>query len=183
MALCWQMALACWPNGDANRSLLGQANAYGPLLLHQDLVWVHAKSMQFVNLLSFIHFSYKHGGSYLAPSLLAGEVYERCAFAFTVMSCALATPWLLAPTENAGYFMLVSKNTKVFESSAMEEVTAGELYMLEQLDTLDNSLQMLQPKAPNNRSVERQSYISSILTSMLPWYAYMYVSPCIANIF
>lgn len=44
----------------------------------------------------------KVGAKPFRPSLLAGEVYERCAFAFTVMSCAQATPWLLAPTENVG---------------------------------------------------------------------------------
>ena len=38
------------------------------------------------------------------------------------------------------------QNTKVFEASAMEEVTAGELYMLAQVDTLDNGIQILQPK-------------------------------------
>ena len=38
------------------------------------------------------------------------------------------------------------QNAKVFEASAMEEVTAGELYMLEQVDTLDNGIQILQPK-------------------------------------
>lgn len=47
--------------------------------------------------------------------------------------------------------MLASKNTKVFEASAMEEVTAGELWKLEQVDTLDNGTQILQPKAPTNK--------------------------------
>ena len=51
---------------DANRSLLGEANAFGPLLLHQDLVCLDGSccKVQFVNLLSFIHFSYKQGGSF-----------------------------------------------------------------------------------------------------------------------
>ena len=31
----------------------------------------------------------------------------------------------------------------------MEEVTGGELYMLEQVDTLDNGIQILRPKAPD----------------------------------
>ena len=43
------------------------------------------------------------------------------------------------------------QNTKVFEASAMEEVTAGELYMLEQVDTLDNGIQILQPKTPRQK--------------------------------
>ena len=51
---------------DANRSLLAGANAYGPLLVHQDLVCLDGSSckVQFVNLLSFIHYSYKQGGSF-----------------------------------------------------------------------------------------------------------------------
>ena len=50
---------------NANRSLLAQANAYGPLLLHQDLVCLDGSNckIQFVNLLSFVHYSYKQGGS------------------------------------------------------------------------------------------------------------------------
>lgn len=44
--------------------------------------------------------------------------------------------------------MLASKSAEVFEASAMEEVTAGELWKLEQVDTLDTGIQILQPKLP-----------------------------------
>lgn len=51
---------------DANRALLADADAYGPLLVHQDVVCMDGSTLkvQFVNLCSFLHFAYKQGGSW-----------------------------------------------------------------------------------------------------------------------
>ena len=161
------MALACWPNGDVNRNLLGQANAYGPCSCTKIWSAWMVKSSWCICYLSYISPTSKVGAKPFRPSLLAGEAYERCACAFTVMSCAQATPWLQAPTEKA-VIMLASKNTKVFEASAMEEVTAAELFMLEQVDTLDNGIQILEPKAPRQKQTME---LASKLFAGLPLHA------------
>ena len=50
---------------EANRTTLQNANAYGPLLVQQDVVMVDGskKSLPFLNLHSFLHAAYKAGGA------------------------------------------------------------------------------------------------------------------------
>ena len=48
----------------ANRAVIAEADAYGPLLVHQDLVLQDGGNVkvQFLNFCSFLHYAYKLGG-------------------------------------------------------------------------------------------------------------------------
>ena len=50
---------------EATRNLLGQANAYGPLILQDEFACLQGNPVKisYLNFLSFLHFCYKSGGS------------------------------------------------------------------------------------------------------------------------